>query len=123
MLAAAIIAKGSVENRAFADFLFMSSNALLHEMAHVFITYLGRGKEGTPLSSTDATDATDATDETDDTDANDASYETGAEAGFDLEFGMFRGKIGYYSDPDNATPVDGVCSNMVALVHCQSFGG
>ena len=113
MLAAAIIAKGSVENRAFADFLFMSSNALLHEMAHVFITYLGRGEEDTPPSSTDATDATVETD---------SNYEYNTEAGFDLEFGMFRGKVNYYNDPDNATPVDGVCSNIVALVHGQSFG-
>ncbi|KAL9066077.1 MAG: hypothetical protein Q9161_007802 [Pseudevernia consocians] len=92
MLAAAIIAKGSVENREFADFLFMFSNTIFHEMAHVFITYLGRGKETTPPNSMLRTPK---------------SSDAVAEAGFDLEIGMFGGIVYYYSDPVNATPVDG----------------
>ena len=34
----------------YRDFLFTISSCLLHEVSHVFVTYLTKGKEDTPIS-------------------------------------------------------------------------
>ena len=36
--------------QAYRDFLFTISSYLLHEVSHVFVTYLTKGKEDTPIS-------------------------------------------------------------------------
>lgn len=38
------------DNKNYRDLLFMTSSWLLHEIGHVFVTYLTRGKEDTPIS-------------------------------------------------------------------------
>ena len=38
----------STVKQEYRNFLFTFTNVLLHEMAHVFITYLTQGKDGTP---------------------------------------------------------------------------
>ena len=37
-------------NQNYRDLLFMMSSWLLHEVSHVFVTYLTRGKYDTPIS-------------------------------------------------------------------------
>lgn len=92
----------------YEDFLFLEINCLLHEIGHLFITYLGLGKQQTPLSM---------------------SAETGykddpkvGEAGRRLEALILGGTMGYWVDADHGTEDDEVCLQMVALIQNQSFG-
>lgn len=91
-------------------FLFREANSLLHEIGHVFITYLSRGQEsaGTPTTMKARI-------------AWEKNPNEG-EAGRKLEFLVSGGTMEYWVDPDTGTRPDEVCSHMVALVPDQSVG-
>lgn len=71
----------------------MTADTLLHEMAHVFITYLSKGQSLTPHQ----VNTLPTTEE-----------ETEGEAGRALEVLMFGGTINYFHEPITGTPDDQV---------------
>ena len=77
----------------FRAFLFMTADTLLHEMAHVFITYLSKGQSLTPRQ----VNTLPTTEE-----------EIEGEAGRALEGLMFGGTINYFHEPITGTPEDQV---------------
>ena len=86
-------------------FLFMGANSLLHELAHLFITYLSKGQAG---CGTPATMKARVTHD---------PYPNKGEAGRKLEALLFGGTMEYTVDPDKKTIRDDeVCPHIVALV-------
>lgn len=86
----------SDEAKQFRVFLFALAKTFVHELAHVFVTFLGRGKTDTPPDVHILLDAT-----------------TG-EAGWYLEKLIFGGVISVYRN--DAEYKEQVCSNLPALV-------
>lgn len=90
--------------RLFQAHLFMIINTLVHEIGHVFITYLTEGREETTPPNINAL-------------AQDVPGDNG-EAGLALECLIFGGTINYFRDPIGGNSDDQVCSQVptVALV-------
>ena len=93
------------ENRRFRTFLFMFANVLLHEIGHVLVTFLTKGKTGTPQHVRPQL----------------AGYSmpgTG-EAGRSLETILFGGTQEYYRDLDDddsqVSPHDGFSLYSIAI--------
>lgn len=110
MLAAAIIANATPDadvKKDYQGFLFMGANIFLHEISHVFLTYLTQGQEATPPTMIALMAGKDVTQ---------------GEAGRKLEDVLFGGTVDYARDPDTETADESVCSDTVALVQGQSFG-
>ena len=89
----------------YHDWLFQISNSLLHEIAHVFVTYLSKGEQNTP------------------------TYQrlwkpnpTPGEAGHALEVMIFGGPLEYRADPDTVTRVEDVCLPALPLFHGLCIG-
>ncbi len=105
MVKAARQAKQATNNTArehYEAFLFKHANTLLHEIGHVFITYLSKGGQLTPPTIIAQT-----------------SYKSNpdkGEAGRKLEALVFGGTIEYWEYPDAETRDDAVSSLMVAPV-------
>lgn len=92
------------------NFLFTGANTLIHEIGHMFITYLsGGGEDGnTPTAMKPRADF-------------DQSPNKG-EAGRKLEALIFGGVIENWEDPDPGHEKREVCSQAVASVQGQSVG-
>lgn len=119
MLAAAIVANGSIERNNgsaegndYPDFLFQTACTLVHEMGHVFITYLSRGRAMTPpetrahlVGSSEA-----------------PMDEAPAEAGLTLESWIFGSRMIWVRETWIPTRENAVCPTLVALVQDQSLG-
>ena len=87
----------TAENRRqFNRFLFAYSNTILHELAHILITYLGQGRELTPdgINGSDVARVPDRAKN---------------EAGRALERMFLGGTVKYYRDPDQGTADRLVC--------------
>ena len=111
MLAQAIAAHSSLDkddltNRDYKGFQFLFAISILHELAHVFITYLTEGKKHTPRKQK-------VYDKTAD------GPNTQGESGCMLEQLVFGGLITNFRDPIVGSPDDSVRSNIVALVQGQ----
>ena len=78
----------------FRAFLFMPADILLHEMAHVFITYLSKGQSLTPSQVNTLPTI---------------KEETEGEAGRALEVLMFGATINYVHEPITGSQDDQVC--------------
>ena len=78
----------------FRAFLFLTANLLLHEIGHVFVTYLTKGQELTPPRINALT--------------RDVTGSNG-EAGRALEYLIFDGTINYFKEPNIGTPDGQVC--------------
>ena len=91
-------------------FLFKHARVLLHELGHMFITYLSRGRErdSTPPTMNAPTHF-------------EPSMERG-EAGRKLEGLVFGGTLDFFTYAVGETREDAVCSLMVAPVQGQSVG-
>ena len=101
-------ATNDAERKNHQAFLFMEANSLLHEIGHVFITYLSRGRQNTPATMK--------------AQMSWEKYPNEGEAGRKLEDIIFGGTIDYVVDPDTGTRFDEVCSHMFTLVRGQSVG-
>lgn len=90
----------SADSKRFRIFLFIFAKTLLHEVAHMFITYLGLGKRGTPPHMY----------------APGAVSSTGkqGEAGRYLEYVLLGGRVSVMRDP--AEGKGQVCSYLPALM-------
>ncbi len=91
-------------------FLLKHTKTLLHELGHIFTTYLSRGRQGYGTPPT----------------VNAPKYleplsERG-EAGRKLEALVFGGTLAFWPYPIGETSEDAVCSLMVAPVQGQSVG-
>lgn len=80
----------------YREFLFMTAHTLLHELAHVFITYLNKGREATPPNINALSESV---------------LEREGEAGRFLENQIFGGTLHYFHDPINGTPDNQVWLN------------
>lgn len=91
----------------YQAFLFLYANSLLHEIGHLFITYLSRGQQSchTPTNMKVPT-------------IFDKHPEIG-EAGRKLEALVFGGTMEYMVDPDKNFDWYDVCSHIIALVQGQ----
>lgn len=89
-------------------FLFKHANTLLHEIGHIFITYLSKGGHNTPPTMTAQV-------------YYDPKPEKG-EAGRKLEALVFGGTMEFWEYPDAETRYDAVCSLGVTPVQGQSVG-
>ena len=116
MLAAAMCANSSededdLDQQDHRAFLFMFANCLLHEISHVFFTYLGKGTEHTPpIMKANMTDTVDDTED-----------KTMGESGRKLELLVFGGAMDILRDAKAGTPDDRVCSDIVATVQRSAF--
>ena len=90
----------------FRAFLFMTANTLLHEMAHVFITYLSKGQSLTPRQVNTLPTT---------------KEETEGEAGRALEVLMFGGTINYFHEPITGTPDDQVRLKYLPLSKARNL--
>lgn len=90
----------------FQAFLFMTANTLLHELGHVFVTYLTKGQSASPPQVNAVTEGVQGGE---------------GEAGLALESLIFGGTIAYFQEPVSGTPDDQVCFPTVALVEDQPF--
>ncbi|CAD6576917.1 MAG: hypothetical protein ASARMPREDX12_008046 [Alectoria sarmentosa] len=101
MLAAAMCANSSededdLDQQDHRAFLFMFANCLLHEISHVFFTYLGKGTEHTPpIMKANMTDTVDDTED-----------KTMGESGRKLELLVFGGAMDILRDAKAGTPDD-----------------
>ena len=80
----------------YHQFLFIYSSAMLHELAHTYITYLGLGRSRTP-------------DEINEGELKGVISGDEAEAGGWLEKLLFGGVVNAYRDPDVETEDKSVC--------------
>ena len=90
----------------FRAFLFKTANGFLHEIGHVFVTFLAKDqdREMTPPQINALTVSAPQTDEP-------------GEAGLFLEYYIFGGTLGYYHDRNGGTEEDGeVCLLYVATL-------
>ena len=95
-----------VNQQLFRDFLTRIVQALFHELGHVLITYLSKGRELTP-SHIHA--------------LNEDAPGSEGEAGRALEYLVFGGTINYFKDPITGTQRGQACSTSTALVHMPAF--
>ena len=112
MLGAAIASHSSHDaseflNQDCRNYLFMFANILLHELAHVFITYLGKGVVNTPKLIGVLVYPGDTTSRV----AID-----GKEAGRCLEHLTFGGRMEFLIDPSPGTALSYVSVDTVLLV-------
>lgn len=77
----------------FRAFLFMTTNTFLHELGHVFITFLSKGQEQTPSQINTPSEN---------------MPESEGEAGQALEYLIFDGTLEHYHDPSSSAPDDQV---------------
>ncbi|KAF6235157.1 hypothetical protein HO173_006786 [Letharia columbiana] len=75
----------------FQAFLFMTANTLLHELGHVFVTYLTKGQSASPPQVNAVTEGVQGGE---------------GEAGLALESLIFGGTIAYFQEPVSGTPDD-----------------
>ena len=73
------------ENKRFRTFIFMFANTFLHEIAHILVTFLTKGRTGTPPRIT--------------AQVGGYSGDLRGEAGRNLEIIIFGGTIEYNLDP------------------------
>ena len=112
MLAAADKAKNSESSDDRSDltlYLFFFATTILHEIGHVFVTYLSEGKEDTPIDVGTRDISTEGEEER-------------GEAGFNLEHRIFGGRLLWARHPGREDNDRQVCSYMVVLGHDQSLG-
>lgn len=112
MLAAADKAKNSKSSDDRSDltlYLFFFATTVLHEIGHLFVTYLSQGKEDTPINVGPR-------------DAFPEGEEERGEAGYNLEHRLFGGKLIWARHPDREDNDSQVCLCMVALGQNQSIG-
>lgn len=83
----------------FRSLLFQLAVSFLHELSHMFLTFLGRGKVGTPPHMSVAVDG--------------SSEAPGPEAGRYLETSLFGGFLNVFRD--TAEDDDQVCSYLPTL--------
>ena len=112
MLAAAIVAQGAVDEE-YGRFIFHSATILVHEISHVFFTYLSQGEGLTPPVITAKLGTVDPIG---------SSGTIEGEAGLDLESWIFGGRLYHSRDPLIETSKYGVCSDLVDVVQGQPFG-
>ncbi len=93
----------------FRVFLFLTVNTLLHELGHVFFTYLTKGQKPTPpdIKAPNTLMVKDPSEI--DNPSSDMIIDEG-EAGRALEHEIFEGTINYFHEPGRGTPDDQVCS-------------
>ena len=75
------------ENRRFRTFIFMFANVFLHEIGHILVTFLTKGRTGTPLHVRPQLDG--------------YSMPGRGEAGRSLETILFGGTQEFYRDFDD----------------------
>ena len=116
MLGAAIAAgpdtnKPDLYSTDYRAFLFMFANTILHEIGHIFLTFLTGGTKNTPPFMKNKGKG----------DIGPPVDKTRGESGHQLEQLVFGGTMSYPRDPFSGTPDKWVCSDMVALVLGQPF--
>ncbi len=89
------------DTRDFHRFIFMFTNVILHEISHVFITFLSKGAPDTdtPIHMNAP--------------VHGQVVEPVGEAGRWLEKNLFQGTIHYFCDPKNRTLAHQVCSRSL----------
>lgn len=90
----------SDERKRFRVFLFIFAKSILHELGHMFVTFLGRGSTGTPLGMN--------------VQLVDRPQSTEGEAGRYLENLVFGGFVSVLRNP--AEGDNQVCSYLPALI-------
>ena len=97
--------RDSHEQQRFRAFLFSFATSLMHELGHVFVTFLGSGKKGSPPPVY--------------AQASDRSEGTKGEAGAYLENKVFGGVVTAMYNP--AEGEDQVCSYRPALMEVLAY--
>ena len=89
----------------FRIFLFMIAHVVLHEITHLFITYVTQGREPTPprVNAQAVLGYGDV-------------LQDEGEAGLALEVELFGGTINYFRDPVRGSSEGQVCHGWFALV-------
>ena len=91
-------------------FLLKHAKTLLHELGHIFVTYLSRGRQG--CSTPPTTNAPTYLE----------PWPGRGEAGRRLEYYVFGGTLAFLEYPIGETRKDAVCSLIVAPAQGQSVG-
>ena len=110
MVAAAIAAyssqdKDSLTSQEYRDFKFLFATTILHELSHIFLTYLTKGNELTPPSMRAFATTTAPT--------------RAGESGHLMEQLVFGGQISFFRDHVVGSLDTSVCSSIAPWVYSQ----